>query len=491
VRAGPKAGVDGSRLPLRSPTTGAARWAAFCRKYIVVPKGHGVLRRLRPRPWQVELVGSVWDATPRPRLAGWMLPRGQGKTTATASLGLYDLLLGAEGATVVIVATDKEQARLGFGAAARMVELHPELERRVQVYADRLVVPARGASFRVLPAVAKRLEGLDYTLAILDEFGRMDREVYEVMVGASGKQPASTVVGIGTPPPDPAVSVLTTIRDYVADHPEDTSAVWREHSAAGFTDHPVECRHCWRLANPSLGDFLAEDGLIACLPPKMRPASFRRARLCQLVDELAGSWLPDGAWERCRIMEPRGSEIPDGAEVVLGFDGSFSGDCTALVAVTVEARPHVHLVRLWEAPEGSRDWRVPVVEVEDAIRDACRRWRVLEVAADPYRWQRSLELLDGEGIPVGEFPQSPARMGPATSRFYSAVVDGLLSHDGSAALARHVANAVLKQDSRGARLAKEHKDSKRRIDAAVAAVMAHDRAAVLAGEVGPAIYVLD
>lgn len=141
-----------------------------------------------------------------------------------------------------------------------------------------------------------------------------------------------------------------------------------------------------------------------------------------------------------------------------------------------------------EAPEGARDWRVPVVEVEDAIRAACRRWRVVEVAADPYRWQRSLELLDGEGIPVGEFPQSPARMGPATARFYAAVVDRLLSHDGSSALARHVANAVLKEDSRGARLAKEHKDSKRRIDA-VAAVMAHDRAATLAGDRGPSIYV--
>jgi hypothetical protein len=35
-------------------------------------------------------------------------------------------------------------------------------------------------------------------------------------------------------------------------------------------------------------------------------------------------------------------------------------------------------------------------------------------------------------------------MGPATARFYSAVVDRLLSHDGSlAALARHVANGVL------------------------------------------------
>jgi hypothetical protein len=71
-----------------------------------------------------------------------------------------------------------------------------------------------------------------------------------------------------------------------------------------------------------------------------------------------------------------------GAEVVIALDGSFSRDCTLVVA-TVADRPHVHLYRLWEAPEGAHDWRIPVVQVEDAIRAACLRWRVLEVAADP------------------------------------------------------------------------------------------------------------
>jgi hypothetical protein len=47
----------------------------------------------------------------------------------------------------------------------------------------------------VLSAVPRRLQGQDFTLAILDEFGHMDREVYEAVTLASGKQPASTVVG--------------------------------------------------------------------------------------------------------------------------------------------------------------------------------------------------------------------------------------------------------------------------------------------------------
>jgi hypothetical protein len=52
-------------------------------------------------------------------------------------------------------------------------------------------------------------------------------------------------------------------------------------------------------------------------------------------------------------------------------------------------------------------------------------------------------------------------------------------------LARHVANAILREDSRGARLSKETKDSPRHIDAAVMAV---HRAAELAGTAEPSIY---
>jgi phage terminase large subunit-like protein len=245
VRAGPKADVDGSPLPLRGSRRRELAVARFASDYIRVPRGHGVRRPLRVRPWQRELIAATWDQRPRPRVAGWMLPRGQGKTSLTAVLALFELLAGAEGAQVVVVATDERQAGLCFRAASRMVELHPALEARVQVYADQLTVPARGASFQVLPAVPKRLEGLDYTLAIVDEAGRVDTEVYEVVTLATGKQQSSVVLAIGTPGPELENTVLGRLRTYTIDHPADPLVVWREHSAAGFEDHPVDCRHCW------------------------------------------------------------------------------------------------------------------------------------------------------------------------------------------------------------------------------------------------------
>ena len=92
MRAGPKAAVDDSVLPFRARTTvESERFGRFCAKYIRVPKGTGARTPLRLRNWQLDLAGSVLDAEPQPRTAGWMLPHGQGKSSLVAALGLYIL----------------------------------------------------------------------------------------------------------------------------------------------------------------------------------------------------------------------------------------------------------------------------------------------------------------------------------------------------------------------------------------------------------------
>lgn len=472
MKAGPKAAVSPEPLEFECDLVGAARFAAFAEAFLVTPKGTGARSPVLLRPWQVDLVGSVLDPSPRPRLAGWMLPRGQGKSTLCAALGLYDLMLGDEGASVVVAAVDERQAGIVFNAARRMVELNPELESRVQVFKDRLVVPHRGASFQCLPATPASLEGLDFTLAILDEIGVVNRDTYEVLALAQGKRETSTLIGIGTPGPDPHDSVLLDMRHYGLDTPDDPSFVWREYSAAGFEDHPVDCRHCWELANPALGDFLFEDALVALLPPKTRESTFRRARLCQFTVDQSSAFLPAGVWDGLTT----GEVIPDGVDVVIALDGSFNSDATALLVSTVSATPHVDVVALWEPPAGDESYRVPVADVEDQIRKACLRWNVVEIIADPFRWTRTLQALESEGLPVVEFPHSPARLTAATSDLYRGCVDGELTHSGDPRLARHVANATVVEDSRGARIAKERKHSTRRIDLAACLVMAHSRA---------------
>jgi hypothetical protein len=191
---------------------------------------------------------------------------------------------------------------------------------------------------------------------------------------------------------------------------------------------------------------------------------------------LAGErWMDSERWDTAtEPFEP----IADFTEVVLAFDGSHSGDSTALVVATLEDSPRLDVVDCWELPADDVDpeWQVPVEDVEDAIRAACKRWKVREIACDTHGWLRSFQILEKERLPVVDFPQTPSRMIPATKMFMESVVNGRFRPSPDVRLRRHIMNAVLKTSSRGGQIFKDSKTSPRKIDLAVASVMALERA---------------
>lgn len=473
MRSGNKGKLANELVPLPfAPRTDveSERFVKFCEKFVRTPKGTGARAVFRPRDWQMDIVRDVLDSGAR--TVGLMLPRGSGKTTLNSALALYRFFTGGEGANVDVFAVDERQATLAFSAARRMVELNDDLSSRCYVYADRLVIPLTDSVFQVMPASPDSAEGRDSILTICDEAGVISRDLYEVVALAAGKRAQSVLVAIGTPGPRLDDQVLLNLRAHAAEHPEDKSLVWREYSAAEFLDHPVDCQHCWELANPALGDFLHRDALYALLPPKIRESTFRRARLCQLPIDNDNSFLPPGVWSSLSTGEP----VPDGADVVVALDGSYNGDTTALLVGTVSAEPHFDVVKVWD-PKGDADYRVPVAEVEQTIRDACARWRVAEIIADPFRFTRTLQELESERLPVVEFPHSPSRLTAATTDLYKACVNGALTHSGNGVLAAHVAAAVIRETPRGMVLDKASRSrNARKIDCAAALVMAHSRA---------------
>jgi phage terminase large subunit-like protein len=480
-RPGPKSPVTAPPLDLRRlPKRGGSRAIAFIERYVRTPKGQGARRRLQLRPWQRMIVRSLLDE-PRPRQALVSIPRGNGKSTLAAAVGLFGLLAdGVEGAQVCCVASDERQARIVFNSARRMVELDQDLAARVQIFKDHLYVPQTDSALFALPADPAALQGWDPSLCVVDELHVVTADCYEAMLLAAGKRDRSLLLAISTPAAD-SDSVMWSL---VEKGRAGGDPAFRYFEFAAPAGCALDDEQAWAEANPALHDFLQVDALRATLTTA-RESSFRRFRLGQWVQR-DDAWLPPGAWDACAAP---GQPIPDGAEVVAAFDGSYNGDASALVLATIEGQPRVELAALWETPEGAKDWSVPIIEVEDKIRAVCRRYQVRELACDVFRWARTFQVLDGEGLPVLEFPQTPARMTPATTRFYEAVVNHTLTHDGDPQLARHVGNAVIREDSRGARLAKEHRHSRRRIDACVAAVMAVHRASELAREGAPSIYI--
>jgi phage terminase large subunit-like protein len=240
--------------------------------------------------------------------------------------------------------------------------------------------------------------------------------------------------------------------------------------ASRDADHRLEAT--WKTANPGYGDLVAAEDFASAVR-RTPEAEFRTKRCGQWV-AVSESWLPHGAWSSC--ADPH-RIVPKGSKIVLSFDGSKTGDSTALLGVTVEDKPHLFVVGSWERPPDALDWRVPRTEVKDRVREACRTWNVAEVAWDDWMWQDAREELEDDGLPIEVFPQTAERMGRATQRFFEAVVDHGLTHDGNPALARHLENAVLKPTPSGkARIVKSSPSSKAWIDLAVTGVMGVDRA---------------
>jgi phage terminase large subunit-like protein len=428
------------------------------------------------RPWQRSIVAMVW-ADPRPKLAALAIGRGNAKSTLSAAMCLFRLYL-EDAWQIDVLAVDERQAGIIGNICTRMASRHPQLAKRVQVYKDHLVVRESEAWW--LPATAAALEGRTPDFTVMDEGGRVDREVFEVAAYSNTKLPHAQLFLIGTPGPRPD-NILAECRQHALDHPEDSSQVFMEFSANDWQDHPLDCDDhdgkpgCLSAANPALGDWLTRESLLSTLPPKTSESHWRRVRLIQWGITNTEPPLPPGLWDGLST----GEGIPDGSDVVLSFDGSYSGtDATVLLAATVSAVPHLDVVQVWQRPaDADPSWRVPVLEVEQAIRDACERWNVVEVAADSYRWARSLAVLSQSGCPVVEFPQTVSRMSAATSGFLTACRNGQVSHSGHPTLAEHLNNAVLTEDGRGGRLVKASRNRHAgRIDAAICAVMGHSRA---------------
>ncbi|TLP75614.1 terminase [Nesterenkonia sphaerica] len=470
MAAGPKGRRDESPLPWKPRSQGADQFALFCKKYVKTPKGAGARKPFEVRDWQRQLVASLLED--RPKIALWVIARGNGKSTLVAALALHHVIMsGIEGARAVIVAQDERSAGRLLATAARMVELDDELSSRCRVFRDRIEYAPTNSVIVALPGEAHRIEGEDASLAIADELGVMRREAYEALLHSTGKRAESQLLAIGTPSP-PSWREASPMLDLVLEGRANDAEDFKLVEFGGDIAHPVDCRHCWAAANPGLGDLVSEDHMRAALPPRSRESEFRRARLAQWVEHDDSSFLPQGLWESANT----GELIEDGTEVIVSLDGSYSGDATALLVATVSKTPHVDKVDLWEPPDGQEEYRIPIHEVEDAIRAACRRWKVIEVVCDPFRFARSMQILESEGIPIVEFNQSPSRLTPATRDTLESILAGELTHSGDPDLARHVTNATVIEEARGIRLAKEKRGSKRRIDLAACLIMAHSRA---------------
>lgn len=420
------------------------------------------------------------------------LPRKNGKSQLGAALALFHLVADDADARPLVIsaAGDRNQARLVFEEAVRMVRASPELSRRLQVLRNEIRNPHNGGVYKAVSSDAGLQHGLNPSVVIFDELHVFkNADLLEALTSGSAMRREPLFIIISTAGFDLG-SPLGKLYQYglrVDGHRVNGIEQRGELEDATFgmtwfgpkvgTEFDRQTATDWRAFNPASAIMPDFENFMASQLAAMGESSFTRFHLNGWTSSEA-SFLPAGAWEACdRVNHPTvdsGRVIEADEMVILALDAAWHSDSTGLVLVSMEDL-HTEVLGHWEPPPNQPDWRTPIIEVEDKITEAADRFNMREFAADPYRFERNLEHLGAAGLPVVEFPSnSLGRMVPATLGFIEAVNTLDLSHDGHAGLARHLASTQTKEDHRGIRITKDA--SRRHIDLAVAAVIAQHRA---------------
>ncbi len=216
---------------------------------------------------------------------------------------------------------------------------------------------------------------------------------------------------------------------------------------------------------------------------------------CNILAAGAGTAVDPTVW--ANIAKPK-RKVTTRARIGLGFDGSISNDATALIACTADGHLFVPVVddqpTIWTKPVNApKDWKIPRLQVERAVEVVMTRYNVGRFLADPPKWQTEIErwmeiwnagIDKVEDYVVAFFDTNqPKRMAAACDRFSIGLEN--LSHDADPVLTAHVLAMVRKRayvrrvdesDGRTPYVFTKGDDDSRKIDAGIAAVLAHEAA---------------
>lgn len=260
--------------------------------------------------WQRRIVRKLFgwkraDGTRRYRKLWLEVGRKNGKTEFAAALALIIFLHDGEmGAQIYSLATDKDQAKIVFEKAGKMVGLSPELTREVEVMKPSLWCNALLASFKPLSSKPDSKHGFSPHGMIGDEVHAWESgELCEVVIEGEGarSQPLNILIttagkhgeGYAWEQHEYAVGVL---KGEIQDD-ELLVAIFAADEDDDWTD-PAS----WKKANPNLGispklEFL-ESQCREARQLKRKENRFRQYYLNQWVGQ-STRWLPMEFWDMC------------------------------------------------------------------------------------------------------------------------------------------------------------------------------------------------
>lgn len=424
------------------------------------------------------------------------IPRGNGKSPLAAGFGLFELVSRPDSPDVFCAAGSRDQARTVFNFARSFAE-SDGLRDALTPGKSAIHYEANRGAFRILSAKGSLQHGLSVSAAIADELHafttREQEELWTALFTALHKRVDAFALVCTTAGYDKQ-SLLGRMYDDALKLPSET----REQGALTIARDEENGVLLWWYGLPK-GTAVDDSEAFWAAMRRANPASwvdvdrdlrrqFHSPGMSELdVLRLHGNvwtktrdaWLPAGVWSQLGTATP----IPDGAEICVGVDVGLVHDSTAVAwAHRLEDGRVAVRARVWSARDETiadryvADGRISLSTIESFITDElASRYAIRELVFDPRFFERSSEDLARAGLTVAPLHQSSATMADAYQAFYAAAREGKVSHTGDPVLAAHVEATGAELTERGWKVRKLREGHK--IDACVAAVMAHSRAA--------------
>lgn len=493
----------------------ALRGINFFAKVLVLEGGQPFVLE----PWQAFIVGSClgWygpDGFRRFRTAYIETGKGSGKTPLAAGLGLYGLVADGEPAPEVYsAATEREQAKICFKDAVRMVNAHPELAELVHVQAPltgggSLTISDDSATFRPVSSEHKGLDGLRVHIGLIDELHEHPSAAVVDKIRAGTKRRRNALIFEITNSGWDRTSVCWAHHEMsvkVVDGAEQNDS-WFAYVCALDDGDEWTDEACWSKVNPSLGTVLP----IEYLREQVRDAQgmpskeniVKRLNFCMWTEQ-ADRWLDMATWDACSSA-PLTLEQFAGRPCMAGLDGASTNDLFAFVMLFGPDAEGFYdaIPRFWipkstlDAKDSGRaeadrlrlqDWasrgyirvtdgdttNYDVVEAE--ILADLKRVQLKRLSYD--RWgvtQLVTHLQDALGEErVADFAQSMAMMTAPSKELEKVLRDGKLRHGGNPVLRWMASNAAL-QHGPNEQIKPDRKRSGDKIDGLIALIEALD-----------------
>ena len=224
--------------------------------------------------------------------------RKNGKTTECAAVELDMLCNDQEGSPQVYnVATQREQATLGFNAALKMVKQSPVLSAHIKKRVSDLYFPDNMGFIKALASNTTSLDGLDTHCAIIDELAAIkNRDLYDLIKQSMGARRQPLLFTIST-------------NGYVRESIFDSQYLYASNILNGTIknprflsfiyelDDPDEWTkpECYIKANPGLGTIKSVDYLNEMVQKAKDDATFKPTVLVKdfnLPQSGSSTWLP-------------------------------------------------------------------------------------------------------------------------------------------------------------------------------------------------------